>query len=158
MSLGKVERRHCLPIHFPESLSPASMTVWMKDSELEWLAKDHPETNLLTTKPWDCEPPGRAVLLGSLTLLLSTRVPFPIKSLALSAHVSPQTIHFRVLDKSPVSAPEGVPRPATVLLILECTEMEYVLFFYLASCQWTSCHVSEFILDEWIYMVSAGLT
>ena len=33
------------------------------------------------------------------------RRPFPIKSLALSAHVSPRTIHFRVLDKSPVSGP-----------------------------------------------------
>ena len=53
------------------------------------------------------------VLLVSLTLLLSTQVPFPIKSLALSAHVSPQTIHFRVLDKSPLSGPEGVPLPAT---------------------------------------------
>ena len=55
-----------------------------------------------------------------LTLLLSTRVPFaihpgalshppgcpfPIKSLALSAHVSPQTVHFRVLDKSTVLGP-----------------------------------------------------
>ena len=38
-----------------------------------------------------CSPPGR---------------PFPIKSLALSAHVSPRTIHFQVLDKSPVLGPE----------------------------------------------------
>ena len=45
-----------------------------KDSESEWLAKDN--------------PPG---------------CPFPIKSLTLSAHVSPRTIHFWVLDKSPVS-------------------------------------------------------
>src|SRR5574337_591907 len=30
-------------------------------------------------KTRDCEPRGRAVLLGSLTLLLSTRVPFPNK-------------------------------------------------------------------------------
>ena len=30
----------------------------------------------------------RAVLLGSLILLLSTRVPFPIKALALSGRVS----------------------------------------------------------------------
>ena len=30
-------------------------------------------------KTWDCEPHGRAVLLGSLTLLLSTRVPLPNK-------------------------------------------------------------------------------
>ena len=45
-----------------------------------------------------CSPPGR---------------PFPIKSLALSAHVSPWTIHFQVLDRSPVSGPGGVPLPAT---------------------------------------------
>ena len=31
--------------------------------------------------------------------------PFPIKPLALSAHVPPLTIHFRILDKSPVSSP-----------------------------------------------------
>ena len=41
-----------------------------------------------------CSPPG---------------CPFPIKSLALSAHVSPRTIHFRVLDKSPVSGPGRGP-------------------------------------------------
>ena len=35
--------------------------------------------------------------------------PFPIKSLALSARVSPRTIHFRVLDKSPVSGPGRGP-------------------------------------------------
>ena len=37
-----------------------------------------------------CSPPGG---------------PFPIKSIALSAHVSPQTIHFQVLDKSPLLGP-----------------------------------------------------
>ena len=41
-----------------------------------------------------CSPPG---------------CPFPVKSLALSADVSPQTIHFRVLDKSPVSGPRRGP-------------------------------------------------
>ena len=41
-------------------------------------------------------------------------VPFPINSLALSAHVSPQKIHFRVLDRSPVSGPGRGPFPATV--------------------------------------------
>ena len=34
---------------------------------------------------------------------------FPIKSLALSAHVSPRTIHFRALDKSPVLGPGRGP-------------------------------------------------
>ena len=41
-----------------------------------------------------CSPPG---------------CPFPIKSLALSAHVSPQTIHFWLLDKSPISGPGSGP-------------------------------------------------
>ena len=34
---------------------------------------------------------------------------FPIKSLALSAHVSPRTVHFQVLDKSSVSGPGRGP-------------------------------------------------
>ena len=38
------------------------------------------------------------------------RCPFPIKSLVLLARVSPQTIHFRVLDKSTVLGPgRGLP-------------------------------------------------
>ena len=79
-----------------------------KDSESEWLAKNKPETNPITMKPktashlaeqfsWvpspSCSPPGR---------------PFPIKSLALSAHVSPHTVHFWVY-KSPVSGPGKGP-------------------------------------------------
>ena len=35
--------------------------------------------------------------------------PFPNKVLALSARVAPQTIHFRVLDKRPLSGPERGP-------------------------------------------------
>ena len=42
----------------------------------------------------NCSPPG---------------CPFPIKSLALSAHMSPWTIHFWVLDESPVSGPGRGP-------------------------------------------------
>ena len=83
-------------------------TTW-KDSESEWLAKDNPEANPITIKPktvsegaeqfsWvpspSCSPPG---------------FPFPIKSLALSAHGSPWTIHFWVLDKSPVLGPGRGP-------------------------------------------------
>ena len=84
----------------PSCLNKACTT--RKDSESERLVKDNQETNPITIKPetashlteqfWVplpyCSPPG---------------CPFPIKSLALSAHVSPPTIHFRVLDKSPVS-------------------------------------------------------
>ena len=91
----------------PSWLNKAGTT--RKDAESEWLAKDNPETNPVTIKPetasyvaeqfsWvplpSCSPPG---------------CPFPIKSLAFSAHVSPQTIHFRVLDKSPVLGPGRGP-------------------------------------------------
>ena len=89
------------PLWHPSWLNKAFTT--RKNSESEWLAKDNLETNPITIKPETAS--HRAVLLGSLTLLLSTRCPFPIKSLALSAHVSPRTIHSQVLDKSPVSGP-----------------------------------------------------
>ena len=91
----------------PSWLNDAYVT--RKDPESEWLAKDNPETNPITIKhetashmaqqsSWiplpSCSPPGH---------------PFPIKSLALSAHVSPMAIHFRVLDKSPALGPGSGP-------------------------------------------------
>ena len=47
-----------------------------KNPESEWLARDSLETNPITIKP-KTEPHGRPVLLGSLTILLSTRGPLP---------------------------------------------------------------------------------
>ena len=90
------------PFHWhPSWLSKAWAT--RKDSESEWLARDNPETNPITIKP---EPLGRVVLLGSLTLLLSAPAPLPKEvSVALSEHLSLQTIHFQVLDKSSLLGP-----------------------------------------------------
>ena len=114
---GKIQQRSkrgtCLTtsqnpcLWHPSWLNKACTT--RKDSESERLAKDNQETNPITIKletashvaelfsgvplPY-CSPPGR---------------PFPIKSFALSAHVSPPTIHFRVLDKSPVAGPGRGP-------------------------------------------------
>ena len=87
----------------PSWLNKACTT--RKDSESGWLAKNNLETNPIPIKPetaglfsWvplpSCSPPG---------------CPFPVKSLALSAHMSPRTIHFWVLDKSPVSGPGRDP-------------------------------------------------
>ena len=59
-------------------------------------------------KTW-CQPWSRAVLLGSPPYCSPHGHPFPIKSLALSACVSPWTIYFRELDKHP----EHFPLPAT---------------------------------------------
>ena len=43
--------------------------------------------------------------------------PFAMKPLALSARVSPGKIHFQVLDKSPLSAPEGSPSYRNVAML-----------------------------------------
>ena len=82
-----------------------------KDSESEWLAKDNPETNPITIKPETASPVAELFSWVLLPYCSPPRCPFPIKSLALSAYVSPWTIHFRVLDKSPVLSP-GIGPPS----------------------------------------------
>ena len=80
-----------------------------KDSESEWLAKDNPETNPITIKPKTASHVTELFSWVPLAYCSPPGCPFPIKSLAWSAHVSPWTIHFRVLDKSPVSGPGRGP-------------------------------------------------
>ena len=93
----------------PSWLNKACTT--RKDSESEWLAKDNPETNPITIKP-ETLPSSRAVLLGSLTLLLSTRVPFPDKIFCFISICVSSDNSFPMLDMSPVSGP-GRGLPAT---------------------------------------------
>ena len=76
-----------------------------KDSESEWLAKDNPETNPITIKPETASHVTELYSWVPLPYYFPPGCPFPVKSLALSADVSPQTIHFWVSDKSPVSGP-----------------------------------------------------
>ena len=65
-------------------------------------------------KTGDCEPRGRAGLLGSLPLLLSAPAPLPNK---VSCFVrSPWIIHFPVSDKNPVSGPGRRPPFCTTLV------------------------------------------
>ena len=60
-----------------------------KDPESEWLPRGKLEINPITQKKQDCEPHGRAVLLGSLTFLLSAQAPFPNKvSCFVSMYIS----------------------------------------------------------------------
>ena len=91
----------------PSWLSDACAT--RKDSELERLAKDHPETNPITIKSETVSHAAEQFSWVPLPYCSPPGCPFPIKSLALSAHVSPRTIHFQVLDKSPVSGPGKGP-------------------------------------------------
>ena len=91
----------------PSWLSDACST--RKDSELERLVKDHPETNSITIKPETVSHVAELFFWVHLPYCSPPGCSFPIKSLALSAHVSCQTIHFQVLDKSPVSGPGRGP-------------------------------------------------
>ena len=74
-----------------------------KGSESEWLAKDNWEANPITIKPKSASHVAELFTWVPLSYCCPPRCPFPIISLSLSAQVSPQTIHFQVLDKSPVS-------------------------------------------------------
>ena len=87
----------------PSWLNKACTT--RKDSKSEWLAKYYPETNPITIKPETASHVTELFSWVPLPYCSPLGCPFPIKSLALSAHVSPWTIHFWVLDKSPVSGP-----------------------------------------------------
>ena len=76
-----------------------------KDSESEWLDKDNMETDPIIIKPETASHVAELFSWVPLPSCSPPRCPFPIKSLALSSHVSSQTIHFWVLGKSPVSGP-----------------------------------------------------
>ena len=67
------------------------------------LAKDNLETNPITIKPKTSSHVAELSSWVPLPYCSPPRCPFPIKSLALLALVSPRTIHFQVLDKSQVS-------------------------------------------------------
>ena len=71
------------------------------------MVKDHPET--ITIKPETVNHAAELFSWVPLPYCSPAGCPFPIKSLALSSHVSPWTIHFRTLDKSPVLGPGRGP-------------------------------------------------
>ena len=91
----------------PSWLSKACTT--RKDPESEWLTRDNPETNPITIKPETVSHVAEQFSWVSLPSCCLPRLPFPKKSLALSTHVSPQTIHFQVLDKSMLYDPGRGP-------------------------------------------------
>ena len=115
--------------HLPESFSLAS--IWLnkayttrKDSESEWLAKDNPATNAITIKLETASHVAEQFSWVPLPYCSPPRCPFPTKPLALSAYVSPRTIHFRVLDKSPVSSPgRGPPSYNKYIFSASCVSM-----------------------------------
>ena len=115
----------CLTLCDPIDGSPPGSPVpgILQTRTLEWVAISFSKAWKSKVKvkscPILCDPPGssvhgifQAVLLGTwvpLPYCSPPGCPFPIKSLALSAHVSPQTLPFWVVDKSPVSGPGRGP-------------------------------------------------
>ena len=95
----------------PSWLNKACTT--RKDPESEWLAKNNPETNPITIKPKTVSHVAELFSWVLLPYCSPPRCPFPIKSLALSAHAdtAPWTVHFQqfLLDKNPVLGPGRGP-------------------------------------------------
>ena len=87
-----------------------------KDSESERLAKGNPKTDPITVKSKIVRHVTEQFSWVPLPSSSLPGHPFPIKALALSTHVSPQTVHFQVLYKSLLLGPGRVPFPATFLL------------------------------------------
>ena len=85
-------------------LSGIHLGATRKDPESERLAKDNLETNPITTKSKSSSHVAEQSSWISLPYCSPPGCPFPIKSLALSAHVSLNS-SFPVLDKSPLSGP-----------------------------------------------------
>ena len=93
-----VKRKHHESYQLPESsLHPSwlrNVSNTREDPEPEWLAKDNLETNPIIIKPETVSH-----------LAEQSQAPLLKTSLALSACVSPWTIHLQVLDKNPLSSP-----------------------------------------------------
>ena len=80
--------------HLPESLLASILAEQVLHHQSEGLAKDNPETNPITIKLETVSHMAEQFSWVPLPYCSPPRHSFPIKSLALSAYVSPQTIHF----------------------------------------------------------------
>ena len=113
----------------PSWLNKACTT--RRDSESEWLAKDNPETHHITLKPKTVSHMAQVFSWVPFPYCSPPGCPFPIKSLALSAHMSPRTIHFWVLDKNPVSGPGRGPPSCNSRTHNLHANIYYIFFFFL---------------------------
>ena len=110
---GQKEMPHVLlisqnPSHWNPSWLNNSCST-RKDPESERLARDNPEAYLITIKPETAGHVAEQSPWVPLPSCSSPGSPLPVKPLALSAWVSPRTIHFPVLDKSSVLGPGRSP-------------------------------------------------
>ena len=104
------------PLWHPSWLNKACPTG--KDSVLEWLAKDNLETNPITIKPETGSHVAEQFLCIPLPYCSLSGDPVPVKSLALSAFVSPWTINFWVVRQEPPSCNSFTDEKMMVLMNL----------------------------------------
>ena len=120
-----------------------------KDPESEWLSRDNLETNPITIKRETVSLVAEQFSWVPLRCCSPPRQPFPIKSLALSAPVFPQTVRFQVLHNSPLSGPgKGLPscniyahlRLCVCVSCSVASDISWPHRLYLASllCPWNS--------------------
>ena len=107
--LERSERDTTCPTNIPESSSLESILVeqCVCHQEGPWLTiigQRQLETNPITRKPENASHTAEQSSWFPLPSCFPPRLPFPIKSLAWSAPVSPQIIHFWGLVKSPLSS------------------------------------------------------
>jgi len=119
--------------HLPESSLASILAEQGMHHQEGWLAKDNLKTNSITIKPETVSHVAEQFSWVPLPYCSPPGCPFPVKSLALSAHVSPWTIHFWVLDKSPVSSPGRDPSSCNTIIIicfysLRCTSEKAQMF------------------------------
>ena len=119
---GKVTRREetqsMHPTKLPESsLEPILAEWWMHHQEGPWVrvtGQGQPRTNPITIKPDTASHMAEQFSWIPLPSSPPPKFPFTIKSFALSTHVSPQTIHFWVLYKSPLLSLGRGPPPCNI--------------------------------------------
>ena len=105
------------PYVLPTSQSPSDLNLsWlndaratMKDPESERLARDNLEINHITVKPETGSHAAEQSSWVPLPCCSPPRRPFPVKSLAFLAYVSPWIIHFQMLTRVHSRALKGSP-------------------------------------------------
>ena len=129
---GRVQDRSKGDTTFPTTSQNPSLqhTSWLnkayttrKDSESEWLAKDNPETNPITIKPETVSSVAELFSWVSLPYCSPPRYPFPIKSLALSAHVSLDNSFPSVRQELSFSPWKGYPFLHQFCHFLDCIQV-----------------------------------
>ena len=140
-----------MSVHLPESLLLASILAerCVRHQERHWIrmiGQRPPGNQSHHHKTQDCEPRGRAVLLGSLTYSSPPGHTFPIKSLALSACVSSdnsflsvrQEPSFRPWKGSPFLQHFASEAPSHIVI-----KLLFIFFITLGNTWWLAWYTAS---------------